>query len=226
MKHSQWCCTLSALLFLSGAFISLSAQSVCIGGRAGLHLANIEIRNGSSLTVGTENRAGLDVGLLLEIGVAEGFRLQPELHYLQQGFRLDFDFLGDKVKSNTVLHYLHLPALAKYRFNIGEGPVAGFFLGGPTFGYAMSGKTIARSGGEKESEDVEFGEGGLRRFDFGLSFGAGAELATGTTRLFVEARYLLGIANIANPVEPRDESALRNRGITFAVGFLKPIGSQ
>lgn len=112
--------------------------------------------------------------------------------------------------------------MAKYAF--GSEKISGFVQAGPSFGYGLNGKTKGENNGNKEEEDIEFGEDGLKRFDFSLAFGAGIGFPVSSGQLFIDLRYLLGLANISKSSDP-DAGTLKNRGLNFGVGFLVPINN-
>ncbi len=90
--------TLTTRLFLLLGLIifaaSIQAQSLNFGVRAGINSATVNIEDESGLSIEPDSRIGIDIGLLIEIGISEDFSIQPEIHYLQKGFQLENEIFG------------------------------------------------------------------------------------------------------------------------------------
>ena len=138
------------------------------------------IRGGISSTTlvgeGYKAKAGFHLGGFANIGIKNGFSLQPELYYATQGAKWEGD-------GKTELSYLNIPVLAKYKS-------AGGFFGetGPQIGFMLS----AHDTWDGEKEDVkEY----LNTTDFSWAFGAGYQV---NKNLCVNLRYNLGITSFWN----------------------------
>ena len=153
------------------------AQSVNFGVRAGINLANVEVE-GFGVSSSADLRVGVVLGAFADIGISENFSVQPELQFIQKGFKNNDN--DDKL----LLNYLEVPVLAKYSF--GAGATRGFVQAGPSFGFALS--SNAESGGVKE--DIDFDQDGVKRGDVGLTFGAGVDFGA----IFIDFRYTLGLS--------------------------------
>ncbi|KAA6311838.1 hypothetical protein EZS27_037115 [termite gut metagenome] len=99
-------------------------------------------------------------GVVSQIGFSEHFFLQPELLYSFQGYReegvIDMGTYRSSVDQDYDFHYLQLPIYAGYKVNTSQY-ISILFGAGPYFAYAFSGS------------DNTFGDGSLKRFDFGLT---------------------------------------------------------
>jgi hypothetical protein len=215
---------ITCLLFLLTFILSaLPAQTTSFGGRIGINSATVDIEDPSGLSVKPNSRVGLDIAAVVSLGITKFFSIQPELHFIQKGFKMNLEIFGEKVKTNTNWNYIELPVLAKYAF--GSESVQGFVLGGPVLGVGLNGKTKAEANEQKEEEDAKFGSGEdeLNRIDFGLAIGGGIGIPAGAGLIFLDARYLQGLANLSNVmfVAP---GTLKNRGVNVAVGILFPVG--
>ena len=62
----------------------------------------------------------------------------------------------------------------------------------------------------------------LKSIDFGFGFGAGLDLPIGNNSIFVEARYSLGLMNIADNAEDT-YSDIKTRGIQIFAGITFPM---
>lgn len=196
-------------ILLMGTTQLLSAQTN-FGVRAGLNLASINI-DFEGLTASPSSRIGVTLAGIAEIGVSENMAIQPELHFIQKGYKSDSG--GDETKLS--LNYLELPIHVKYLFG-GEGQIGGYVLGGPAVGFALGGKSKTCFNGNCDSENVEFSDDdGFRRLEVGLSFGGGITI---NQNLFVDLRYVLGITNLAE--EDFQEIKYRNKGIQLGVGYM------
>lgn len=176
------------------------------------------------------------VGYNLPVGtIGSGvFSVQPELTFIQKGFKAEvsgevnigepyYDFVLDQ---QIKLNYLEVPVLAKIEF--GSSTAKFSFIAGPSFGYALGGKTKGTltldDGYEKLKENadgkIKFGDQPEdeyftndiyfdNRLDIGLQVGAGVTIYN---KVAIEVRYGLGFTNLSDD----DDSA--NRAIQFTVG--------
>jgi len=200
--------------------INLNAQTTSFGARIGINSATINFSDDESVfEIEPDSRIGLNIAAILNVGITEEFSIQPELNFLQKGYKVETDFLGDEIENKITLNYLEVPILAKYAF--GSETIQGFVLGGPAVGYAISGKFKTEENGESNEEDVDFEEDGIKRLDFGFDLGGGLGIVTESATIFVDIRYLFGIANIGD--EDFNDGSIRNRGLNIAVGALFPL---
>ncbi|XLS27745.1 porin family protein [Flavobacteriaceae bacterium M23B6Z8] len=92
--------------------------------------------------------------------------------------------------------FINLPIMGKYYvvdgFNVQFGPQIGFLV------------------------DAEGGTDGLKGTNFGLNFGAGYELEGG---FFFDARYNLGLSNIAEEEEGFEGAELKTKGFQIGIGY-------
>jgi hypothetical protein len=218
-----------ALILLSFLLLTGIAQAqISIGVRAGANLANVSLSDTTDLEIGEpKTRIGSILGAVLEMGITEKLAIQAEPSFIQKGWRVkeSTELLGQsfKIDGNYTFNYIDVPILAKLRFN---GENTGLYaFAGPTFGYMISGKykLTTEFAGQKETEEEKLDfdeEEGINRFDVGATLGAGFQLNLGGGRLFFDARYNLGLSNIADEDEVEDEFTIRNKGIGLSVGYL------
>jgi|GEM_PF-974674 len=89
----------------------------------------------TSLNENPESKIGLDLGILVSVPFGDGvFMLQPELHWMQKGYKIK-DLNNDN-EITTTLNYVELPLLA--RLNFGESFKA-FVVAGPAIGWLIDG---------------------------------------------------------------------------------------
>ncbi len=197
-------------LALALATMSVSAQDVTIGVRAGLNFANM-----SEEGVSPDSRLGLHAGVVFDIPVAENFFVQPGLFLSQKGAKMTEKVDGVKVEANLTPLYLEVPVLASYRIPLSE-KVKLHLNAGPYLAYGISGKTKAEAaaGGYKESAEVDlFGdEGSAKRFDAGVQIGAGLGFLN---NYYAGIAYEWGVTNISQTTSGKT----KNRNFMISLGY-------
>jgi len=194
---------LSLSLHAQGKAVSSKSYTAQFGVKAGLNVAGIS--NGSAdINFSPGMKAGFHIGALANFhfgfrneGSPAGtgiFGIQPELLFSSQGFSFD----GDSYSFN----YLTLPIMLKLyvtnEFNLEIGPYFGYLVGvSPDFALI-----------DRANIDLSSFTGGL---DTGLGIGAGYQMKSGLT---IGARYLLGLSNMSNDYE------WKNNVISVSVGWL------
>ncbi len=176
-----------------------------------------------------DNRLGALGGVVAEIRFNEGFAIQPELNYVQRGWQSTFlisipNLYTAETVTKTRINYVELPILLKAGFNL--GPARLDLLAGPSFSKAISGKndvttTTTFLAGDKDvdktSTDLEF-DNDIKKNDLNAQLGLSLSFGSSNNRLFVDGRYLYGIANI------NDNNAINadisNRGFVVSAGLL------
>jgi len=174
------------------------------GVRTGVNFASAQfVTDGVKLSSTT--KAGLNIGVFANFALKERLSLQPELSFSQMGTKLE-----DIDEESQTLNYISLPVMAKYAINNW-----GIFAG-PQLSFLTSAK--AKYEGETESISEYY-----KSTDFSLVFGTDYSISK---KLFVGARYQLGVTNIG--VEPKDEyeyeydqptNKMRNRNFTLSIGY-------
>jgi hypothetical protein len=215
------CARLPFLAFpaLVVAFASPGAGAEArIGAHAGVGFfeASREVTNPG---LASSSRMGLSAGAVLALEVAGRVNVWLEPGYVQKGTDIVLGHGASlpvpnehPVKSGLRFSYLELPVLARGSF--GSGPVRPCLVGGMAVSWLLD----ARVPGAPDSIT-----GLYRRWDVGLSLGAGIEMGRGRTRGFLEARYTLGLLNIEH-TNSEFRGSVRNRGgqllagITFGAG--------
>ncbi len=201
-----------------------------VGIKAGINMASLSRDAGEDTFEEYEEKSilGFQAGLTFELPIAGPLAIQPEFLFVQKGGKSEFAVNSDnKGKASVVYNYLEIPLLLKLKFGSTDGEGAAFYLiGGPYAGYVISGKAkqeLTVLGQTTESEqkidydDDDFDDEG--RLDWGTTFGAGVHLG----RMFIDARYNLGINNILDNDDDNgtnDDPFLRTRGIGLTLGFV------
>ncbi len=154
---------------------------------------------GSDVTEDPESKFGADIAILCAIPIGGGFfMLQPELHWLQKGYKIeDADIYGD---ITSTLNYVELPLLARVNFG---GSLKVFAFAGPSVGYLISG-TYEDDFGEKDPTDY------LDELEYSGHIGIGAGLGT----LEVDIRYMAGLSDISD-----SENLTDVKNSSFGIGL-------
>jgi len=207
----------SLMKFLTICFVffySLSIQAqTTFGVRAGVNIATVNFE-ADGLDVSPDSRVGLTIAGIANIGITETFSVQPEVHFIQKGYKITLEFLGETLEETLKLNYLEIPIHAKYKF--GQENVGGFVMAGPAIGFALNGEAESCDGGDCVSEDLEFDDDdGFNRFEVGLSVGGGVTIGS---NFFVDIRYVLGLTNLAE--DDADGTKATNRGFQIGAGYM------
>jgi hypothetical protein len=179
---------------------TLSSGFSQIGIRAGLHMAKQEVENGN-LDDQISSRAGFDIGLIVGISLTNSITIQPEVHFLQKGYKLE-DLADESIKT---LNYLEVPVTLK--LNFGANTTNFFVQMGPSLGYLIDGSL--KYGDIKE----DIVESDYERLELGGLLGAGVRFG----KLAVDVRYLLGISGTIKDGSDRNTY---NRGLGAGVTLL------
>ncbi|MFD2245509.1 porin family protein [Pontibacter ruber] len=204
---------LLSLLFVVAFGYTSSAQSVSVGPRVGATFAKISVsddENGIS-NDDIKYNPGIQFGAVANFMINDMLSIQPELLYIQKGYKIGEDEAYLKGRAN----YIELPILAKVAF--GTEQLHGFATGGPTAGYWASGKASMEFDGTKASEEYEFDDED-NRFELGASFGVGIAYKVGPGELNLDLRYGLGFTNLYDT--EGDGSKTRNNVLGISLAYL------
>ena len=184
-------------------------------------------------------KSGFLVGAGLNITINDMFSVQPELLFLQKGWKEEqyIDFGGgdfDEYISSFTLNYLEVPILAQLTF----GNTTKFFVSaGPSIGYGIGGKYVFEYNGlesgvtysERYDSKVKFGSRPDNdqsndvyldnALDIGGIAGFGVLLMN---KIQIEVRYSLGFTNLVDENPDIQDNTSKNFGFQFNVGV--PIG--
>lgn len=135
--------------------------------------------------------------------------LQVELNYAQLGWKenvLDAQSQPLPDRYSRHMHYIQLPVLARMAWGKEYKGWMGYFLAGPQLGYCLA-ESSERSeftlngNGEPDRPNGMFAQYDMamdKRFDYGITAGAGVELSTAAGRFLLEGRYYYGLSDIFN----------------------------
>lgn len=187
-----------ALLIVTG--VNAQNKPLTFGVRAGMNISNVR-----SDFEDTKARFGINAG------VTADYMLAPNI-YLLTG--LDFTNKGSKISNDPNLKlnlsYIQLPVHAGYKFPL-VGDTHFVLHAGPYLAFATDGKWKMKGESvDAFSDNAESVGLKLKRFDFGLAFGIGAEFG----KINAGINCDLGLVNIA------DSKAIQIDGIEYG-GSIK-----
>ncbi|MDQ3015191.1 MAG: PorT family protein [Bacteroidota bacterium] len=192
------------LSILLCTMFQLHAQETKFGFRVGGNITNAQYKQGN-IDHNIKSKFGLDLAVVADFPLGDVVSIGPELHWLQKGYKLE-DFNGPLFDDAvSTLNYIELPILIKLNF----GEEAKFFvMGGPSFGYLLSEKTV-----DQDGDEIVIDLDDYNRLDLGAHLGAGLGLGP----LVIDIRYLLGVSNFAKEV---DDTTIHNNGFGAGISLM------
>lgn len=216
------------LLMLLAAFGPLQAQ-IAIGVRGGGNLSTAHVTETlDQLTPDFRYAPGFTAGIVSEINFGPYFALQPELNFVQKGFRFEesvnipigrFDIPAG-VEAQIRTNYLEVPLLAKLK--LGNELVQGYLAVGPSVGYALNGRLITRPRLLVEFDpiktDLNLDNLDYERFEVSATGVLGVQVNLNGVKLFADARYTHGFTELYN--FPVVNEKIKNRNLALGAGLM------
>ncbi len=168
------------------------------------------------------DKKGLAVGAVLDLGINRYFDLSFEPMYLKKGAEKEFqDMEIGLIKSSITTSHFEMPVLLKLSLNkYGINP---YLVGGATASYLLDAKE------EFGNEYLEYGfenevdiKDDFTSTDYGYLYGGGLSIPIGNSTLFVEGRYVNGLADINNIEGSTTE--IMTEGWQFLAGISFQLG--
>jgi len=189
-------------LFFVCSLLVHVATAQTFGLKGGVNIANMTF-SASGMSISPKSIVGIHIGPVVEFKLQESLYFNTGILYSLKGCKADFE----GVNSTEKLNYLEIPLNIAYKFATSE--TSKFFVqAGPYLGYALSGKDKT----DGETTDIEFGDGGAKRFDFGVGIGLGLEFG----QLVPSVNYQLGLANINDDTDIK----LKNKVFQISVAYM------
>jgi len=139
-------------------------------------------------TEDNEGKVGLDLALLCTIPIGGGlFAIQPELHWVQKGYKTPSAVSGNEVTTN--LDYFEIPLLARINFG---GSLKIFAFAGPSFGWLLDGSYDPDNGLDPTDYLKETETSGVVGFGVGI----------GTFE--IDLRYIAGLSDVSDTQDFKD----------------------
>ena len=211
---------LSALIIIWAGILQAQTEEPAITGKGlklGFGISNLKT-NYDVIEPLIDFKIGFHGGAFLTYQLSPKISIQPELLFAVKGTNQG----GILNLLDWASNYIEFPILVKYNFPTGRA-VKPILYAGPSFSYLTSSefKVIF--------VDVFDVTEGMKRFDFGLVFGAGLDYK----KITFDMRYTLGFANIIDSdkinaiteAEPddlyymTDDPEIKNSFISFMLGF-------
>jgi hypothetical protein len=220
----------SILLLVFITFYSVSAQQPYLGVFGGVNFADLTGKDnqGDKLNVSTQNIFG--VGAVMGLNLNQNFSLQLEPMYLQKGGVL-LQEPPDTEEITFKMSFIEVPLLLKVQFGDQIRP---YIMGGPTVGFLLSSKLESEIGGLLFKGDVKHI---TRKVDFGVGLGAGVSIPLGSSNIFLDGRYTLGLTDlnkggtftakagdIITKGEVDEAVEISTKGFQIMLGVAFPVG--
>jgi len=217
----------SFLIALGFVATAQNTSKVSFGLRGGFDYQNIngKDQNGDKLTFDMVPR--FNVGLVMEIPLADQFFIQPALLYSTKGANAKNDYLGLPISTEFNLGYLELPVNLVYKPTLGTGNlIIGF---GPYIAYAIGGDVEYTIDGNSTKEKIEFTDEYtsanpfdskyIKPLDYGGNILFGYQFAGG---LSAQLNAQLGLAEMRakNTLNPNSEVSFKNTGFGISLGYM------
>jgi hypothetical protein len=217
--------TIFSLACISIVIISTNVfgQSSIEGVKVGLNFANI---TGSEITNALNNQSitAFNAGVFTTFDIAGLLVVQPELLYTMKGYKLTEKGVSNSgflpppnlfVTGNN--SYLEIPVLLKINVpSFSLGIIRPNIFAGPEVAFGLSSKVKIQSADPTEPQgSAEFTYS--RPTDFGIIFGAGADVNLPTITFILDVRYDLGMKSL--DFAPFGPSQIKNNVLTLNAGI-------
>jgi hypothetical protein len=187
----------------------LQAQTT-LGVKGGINVANVST-NIADIEELVDSKTGFVGGAFATFSLGSLFAVQPELLYSQKGFKAEEEGLSAELGTN----YVEIPVLLKAQFKLAMLRPA--IYAGPVLSME-TGCSLSVVGVSVDCDDDE-GFVDRKTSEWGTVFGANVDLILGSITLILDARYQLGLTNLADVPDEDDEVKSRVWQIMAGVGF-------
>ncbi len=190
------------LLAVMASVTSIAGAQVKFGAKAGLNLANIHVSPKDD-DYSFKINPSVNVAAMAGIPLSSKLSLQPEIMFSIQGAKMtQQNSSADKLTNQ--LAYLNVPVLLKYN------DPSGFFAEvGPQIGFLLSAK-MKSQGISADAKSL------YNSTDFAGTFGVGYIFPF---NVGIDARYNLGLSNIAKTDADNSDSKAKNNVGQFSIFY-------
>jgi hypothetical protein len=198
------------IILLVGTFLFISFS---IHAQLGLQIGyNMAKMIGAEVPVGASEKylGNISGGAFFEKDIIPFLDIRIGVMYSPKGMRWEVD--NDNSLKAT-LNYIEVPVLAKIKI----GPV--YALGGAYGAYALNGKSKFTAAGIETKTDIDFDADEIKRFDYGLKFGLGAQAGLGPIHLFAQVEYTFGLQNINDGQGDEMKNSVIGASAGVLIGF-------
>lgn len=221
-------------LFISSYFQAKAQLEVSFNFALGLANMNIESKSDTAAVTDYDSKAGLCIGPKVAYHIGHGLFVESGLLFKSRGYQVEENdiFIPGNIKKADAVHkfninYLDIPLNIKISTMSPNGGNVFFMVGG-YYGIALGGIHIStitydvKSNDPTDKKDVEsfsisMGDGkddNIRKFDYGLSFGAGISLG----KIDLSIHYDIGQSNVV-PKSYWNEGSAQNRLFRINLGL-------
>jgi hypothetical protein len=208
------------LLFSKG----IAQTKIAVMGRYNYTTARVHYINeslGTDVKQPNGFKNGFGLGVLFKVPFDDVLHFSPYISLHKRGY--SFKPVSDTIfKYDNSMYYVDIVPALSGDFPVGEKKNTLVLSAGPLLGIALSGTEKTTKDDVVTSKKMRFAtDGDYSLFDLGLSTAIGFH----TPKMFVEAGYMLGHANINNnfnsltTFNTKDVRNIRNRMLTFTVGY-------
>lgn len=171
---------------------------------------------------------GMHAGVSAKYITEKNLGLLLELNYVQKGWEEEFED-NPEYQYNRALHYLELPFMThiyfgnKVRFVINAGPQISFlFADNTTINDSFKNYLEGAVDIDPNHPSVAQYHSDLKRFDYGITGGAGIEFKSGIGNFQLEGRYYFGLGDIFENRKSKDNifSRSANRNIVAKLTYF------
>jgi hypothetical protein len=164
---------------------------------------------------------GTTFGVVGRMTMGKTVGIQVELNYAQQGWEEKYED-SPEYQYSRQMDYIQLPFYSHFQF--GKGSVKGFLNAGPQIGYMIGESTKRNFDGDipgKINEQHELAT--EKKFEWGISGGAGIEIRTGIGYFTLEGRYLYSLGDIYNTRRSDYFTKATGQTLSVKVSYLRPF---
>lgn len=213
------------VLLLSICLTAFQSYSQTFRLKGGVNRSNVLYENasGNLSSITDMTLQGFHVGATMENTLSEVLSLESGLLVSLKGFKIDEYLDGVVVRNKTNLYYLDIPVALKAKFDLGKSS-KWYVAAGPVLDIGIAGNYVTVYDWHGDSQLVKEkitwgnGEGEIKRFDIGLTFGSGIEFGLWQIGVY----YDFGLTDISPDANP--ENTIKNRLWKISVGYK--LGSK
>lgn len=214
----------------SSSFFSTASsdEDITWGVEVGMNFASLGGDYGKDL----DSKLGFNVGVIVDFPILESLHIKSGLQYTVKGAKYEESYSdsyydeSESVETKYNAAYLEIPILLSYRYAFSEttklqvnfGPYIAYGIGGKCkeewsryySGYYDSGEEEWDTFGDDEDSE------GVKRFDYGLSIGAGLTIAS---HYYIGFGYEFGLANILDKDVWGDNYDCKTKNLFINIGY-------
>jgi len=207
IKRMKRIITITTALFI---IVAVRAQ-VKVAAKAGWNYSTARAMY-SGVKQSTEFTFGYGIGAMAKVPFEGVLHFSPSVMINKRGFIIKPTAGSNKTEQYSITYLDIVPSISFDFPHKNNSFVIGI---GPDFGFTKFGKLKATDNNNiTTTEKMKFGFGAFGWFDLGLNASVGYHMK----KIFIEADYMNGLANINNN-EENDQRNIRNRMLSLNFGY-------